>query len=481
VTGTAAWVARTDPSSIDVGLDAQRALVLARDLITRLREGEVSPTSIDLDAGALDVLHAAVEIIAGVGAVDGNGALEEMSLLHDFIAAANWWEPSFAEREELLQSCSLWAWRFAREAGKPRVAEVWSRRLEVEELSVTELVREFMAEPEQMRFRGIEEPETLLRICGALRSQLEVSPLVVREEAELFYRFLSDPRRSIGLFDESDYFRGELALIAGIGCRLLARRDEAVQWFDRSEASFRVTTNAAAVSLRVAYQRLALLVEERRFTDLREQLPRLVEKFMTLDMAEDVLKCRFLEGISLTETGDFSGAASLFREITEEAEAQKNEKLLGVAYVNLVHIYGSLGQATDALAASERALAVMRRSGNNRGIAKTLLGIGTLLRTEGRLRDSVEALRSSQIEFRSLGMMADVAAGSLVVADMLLELNEREEARREILAALPVIENYKLVPEGVAALSLLRESVRQERVNHQALRDLHGFFEGRVH
>ncbi len=35
-------------------------------------------------------------------------------------------------------------------------------------------------------------------------------------------------------------------------------------------------------------------------------------------------------------------------------------------------------------------------------------------------------------------------------------------------------------PMGVAALTLLRESVRQQKVNHQALRDLHGFFEASV-
>jgi hypothetical protein len=74
-------------------------------------------------------------------------------------------------------------------------------------------------------------------------------------------------------------------------------------------------------------------------------------------------------------------------------------------------------------------------------------------------------------------MPADVAASRLIVADLLLDKGEEEAATHEILQALPVIEDYGLVPEGVAALSLLRESIRQQRVSHQALRDLHGFFE----
>lgn len=63
---------------------------------------------------------------------------------------------------------------------------------------------------------------------------------------------------------------------------------------------------------------------------------------------------------------------------------------------------------------------------------------------------------------------------------MLLESGKETEALTEIIAALPIVEEYKLVPEGVAALALLRESVRQQKVNHQALRDLHGFFEETV-
>ena len=48
---------------------------------------------------------------------------------------------------------------------------------------------------------------------------------------------------------------------------------------------------------------------------------------------------------------------------------------------------------------------------------------------------------------------------------------------KEILSALPVLDELNMVPEGIAALSLLRESIRQQRINRQALRDLHGYFE----
>ena len=90
----------------------------------------------------------------------------------------------------------------------------------------------------------LEDPETLLALCGMLRSRIMTSPSSVLEEAEFLYRFIETPKREIGLFDERDYFLGEAALIAGGACRYLSRREEAWIWFDRAEAGFRHTMNA---------------------------------------------------------------------------------------------------------------------------------------------------------------------------------------------------------------------------------------------
>ena len=145
----------------------------------------------------------------------------------------------------------------------------------------------------------LEEPEVLLGICGILRSELETAPDKVLREAEFFYRFLEQPKRSIGILDEREFFLGETALVAGTACRLLYRREDARRWFDRSEAWFRHTVNSVADWARLSYQRLALRLEEREFEEVRELVPLLIESFEKLDMREEALKCRFLEGIVL--------------------------------------------------------------------------------------------------------------------------------------------------------------------------------------
>src|SRR5262249_15066453 len=92
----------------------------------------------------------------------------------------------------------------------------------------------------------LEEPEVLLSLSARPPARLPTAPAVVRDEAEFLSRFLLTPERPIGLFDEREYFRGELALICGTACRQLSRREESRLWFDRSEAGFRHTMNAVA-------------------------------------------------------------------------------------------------------------------------------------------------------------------------------------------------------------------------------------------
>lgn len=323
----------------------------------------------------------------------------------------------------------------------------------------------------------LEDPETILALCHMLREKLDGSPSSVRDEAEFLYRFIEHPRREIGLFDERDYFLGETALLAGTACRHLSRREEAWLWFDRSEAGFRHTINAVGDLSRLSYQRLAERMEERQLDAVLELLPPLIESFERLEMLDDALKCRFLEGLCLMETDELTPAVDLFRRIAEEASTLGNERLAASAYANLTHIFGMLGDVEAAIDSSRRAIPVLRRLNDRIALAKVQWGMATLLRETGQNQAAIEAFRKAQEDFDAIGMRADIAALSLVVADLLLEGGQDQDALREISSALPVITELKMAPEGMAALSLLRESVRRQEVNRQALRELHGYFE----
>lgn len=322
----------------------------------------------------------------------------------------------------------------------------------------------------------LEEPDVLLSLGTSIRDLLDSAPAAARQEAEFFYGFVKSPARVIGLFDERDYFLGEFSLLAGTACRHLSLREEARLWFDRAEAGFRTSVNATADLSRLAYQRLALRLEERQLDAVLELTPDLVESFKRLGMREDEVKTRFLKGLALMESEQLPEAVETFEEICRIASEIPSERLLASAFGNLTHIYAMMGDSEKAIACSRQAIPTLRRLNDRIALAKVQWGLAVLLRERGQLEASIEAYTASQQEFASIGMRADVAALHLVLADLSLELGREEPALRSVLAALPVIDELEMVPEGMAAMKLLRESVRQQSVNRSALRDLHGYF-----
>jgi tetratricopeptide (TPR) repeat protein len=323
------------------------------------------------------------------------------------------------------------------------------------------------------------EPEVLLALCQVLDKNLEAEPARVIDDAEFLYRHLeSRPENESGcLFDEREYFLGELALIAGIGSRVLAHREHARMWLDRAEAWFLLTSNSPADLSRVAYQRLAVKIEEGRFEEVLRTVEPVKRSLERARSTESILKCRILQAIAYKETNQLERALTIFKDVLKEARLIASERLVSSCYVNSVQIHAMRGETDAAAGLVNEALPLLRATNNRKDLAKLQWGVANLLRVDGRTPLAIDAFRVAQKEFVDLEMPGDVAAIQLVIADLLLELGQEAQAEWEIRAALPVIDELKMVPEGVAALSLLRESVRRRKIDRQALRDLHGYFD----
>jgi tetratricopeptide (TPR) repeat protein len=322
----------------------------------------------------------------------------------------------------------------------------------------------------------LEHPEVLLALCETLARRIESAPASVSEEAEFFYRFLEKPVRKIGEFDERDYFLGELALLAGGANRILFRRDDARRWFDRAEAKFVRVANASVHFARLGYQRLALAMEERRFDEVLELAPAWSESSRKLGLFEETLKCRFLEGIACREMGNLPKAAEVFREIYDEAQLANELKLLAPAANNLAQLHRLQGDPERALDYARQALDLLKRADSQVGLVKLRWCVGDILREQGKTAEAIDAYREAVHDAEQVGMRGDAAAIHLVLADSLLQTGQEAQAEWEVRAALPIIDEEEMVPEGVAALSLLRESLRRRKIDGQALRNLHGYF-----
>ena len=98
--------------------------------------------------------------------------------------------------------------------------------------------------------------------------------------------------------------------------------------------------------------------------------------------------------------------------------------------------------------------------------------LGETLRRTGHIAAGIESYREAVKHYLALGMVTRVAYVRVLLAGVLLEAGHSREAEWEILAALPTIDEQRMVPEGFAAVALLRESVRQRKTDPLALHDL---------
>ena len=323
------------------------------------------------------------------------------------------------------------------------------------------------------------DAETLLALCQLLDQRIETGPGPILEAARSAYEFVerSPEDAATLLFDEREYYLGELARIAGCCCRFLTLRSEARQWLDRANTWFLLTANSAGDCARVMYQRLALYMDERNLVEVGGMSGPLIETFERMGARELALKCRYVQAVALRESGQLGNAALTFEQVYSDARQIKSDRVLSATLVALVQTYSDLGNATRALELTIEAETYLQSIGDKVSIAKLRWGVGLLLRKQGRPGDALDAFRSAQSELLGIGLEAESAALHLVIADLLLDQGQERQAEWEIRAALPVIDEHKMVPEGFAAMSLLRESLRRRSIDRQALRKLHGYFE----
>jgi tetratricopeptide (TPR) repeat protein len=305
-----------------------------------------------------------------------------------------------------------------------------------------------------------------------LGQQRDSAPALVAAETADIYQWIARPTCDLGLFDERDYFLGQTALLAGIAARHLGHREEGFLWLDRAEAGFRHTMNPAPGLANVAYARLTLRFEMGRYQDVLELAPSLEGSFTKLGMHVEAAKCRFLIGVTLKIAGEHRNAESLLSPLSELPALQGDPALRARVLAEVGDLQQLGGQFELALASFERAYSLV--SGTELSAVQPTLKmyVGGVYKALGRFSDAIEAFRASQRDFVQLEMRPYVAYLHLVIAESLLEIKRDRQAEWEILAALPTIDEVEMVPEGLAAVALLRESVGRQKTDFLALQQV---------
>jgi tetratricopeptide (TPR) repeat protein len=337
--------------------------------------------------------------------------------------------------------------------------------------------RDFLSIPigdrsDEDRDRSLGNSDIVMGICGVLGEWRDSAPSVVAEEAADAYRWISQPGCHLGLFDERDYFIGQAALLAGIATRHLGRREEAFLWLDRAEAGFRHTLNPAPGLANVAYARLALRFEMGRYQDVLELTPSLEASFRKLRMGTEAAKCRLLLAMALKQIGRNPQALDALAGLEEQVSTFGDRALQARILAEVGDLHQLEGQLDLAVFALRKALTILENHDRSAARADLQLFVGGVLRAKGALGEAEAAFREARSEYLALEMRPQTAYMSLVIAEVLIGLGREREAEWEIRAALPAIDEIRMVPEAIAAIALLRESASRKKADLSALREL---------
>jgi tetratricopeptide (TPR) repeat protein len=313
-----------------------------------------------------------------------------------------------------------------------------------------------------------------MAICRELRALWDIEPARVADEAIDAYRWIENTDQ-LGVFDERDYFLGDLALIAGTACRHLGRLDEAEVWLDRADAAFSHTVHPAPNLANVRYARLALHLARARYLHVVDLAPALLDTFERLSMAREALKCGLVHGLALKCLGRRAEGLQVFERLAASAEAQGDRDLEALVKLHFGELLLAEGRTREAARTLKAGSKLVNSSRPSLQLAFLQAVLGEALQVEGHHEEAAIAFRASAITYRELSMPGWEAYIRLALAENLLATGDHRQAEWEVLAAIPAIQSQNLEPHAQVAVALLAKSVQARNTDSRALSEVRSY------
>jgi tetratricopeptide (TPR) repeat protein len=472
------WVAAMQNVDIPTQPDEEELNRCVVDLRDRLRDGTWEGFNLHGDDQGLAVLsRLCFELSKSFS--DGNLALSEAAAAYDLVSRLTWPTDLFGERNEILSQLALVAWRYSSQVGATETMMVWEKKYRAgfsRPSAERDCLEQFLATEASERSDEsadviFSDARSLFGLCELLQEYRDSCPAKATTEASIIYERMRE-RSSLTIESDRDYFLGTMALLAGTCHRLLGQRESSAKWFDRAQSSLSKLRNSEPQFARLAYGRLTLWFEHRQYDVVLREMPLLLARFRKMALEEEEIKCLFVEGMALKESGDFEVALAKFFALEERLLESDPCRLLGCVISEIGELYSAQRCYREAMQSYQRALPLLLESRRPIMVASLKGTVGETCRDMGDLATAIDLYRDAISDYSKLSMNTFAAYVRIVLAETLLLAGLPREAEIEILAAVPTIEKERMVEEGFAALNLLRESVHQCQTDVASLRAL---------
>ncbi len=386
-------------------------------------------------------------------------------------------EDQFGEREELLCRFSFLAWRHSRSLGDANVANMWLERFERELLkgSVSLQCLEYFLDAsssgrsEELNTAFLLDAENLLGVCALLKERRNGDPSTVLSEAVSLFKWVDRNLLPSSFCDERSYFLSQFATTISVCWRWLGELDREDDWLRIAEQWNERTVEPRTGRAELCLMRLIRLHHGGELGAAIAEIPRLQSELLSLGMVTPLAKSDLFWGNCLKMIGDPKGSVVPLKRAIESPALEARPALRAHAFNILADSYAVLGDFDRSRVCSRSAWELLRCSGDHAALAHLQQTVGGRLLLEGRLLMAAQAFREARESYEILGLKSWAAYAGLLLAEVLLSLGEERQAADLVVDVLPTLDWR---PNTVAAVALLRESIRRQKLDPKALRDV---------
>ena len=133
---------------------------------------------------------------------------------------------------------------------------------------------------------------------------------------------------------------------------------------------------------------------------------------------------------------------------------------------------GYLNRDIEAMTSFREAKTILAKFSHPAQLACLTCTMGEFFSNRGMVYEASIVYATAREMYREVGQERWVGYVTLLIAELLMLLDRSDDARMELLAALPLIEKAGVWIEAVAGFALLRESLTNRRPDVTAIRTL---------
>ncbi|MEO8190167.1 MAG: hypothetical protein ABI682_07470 [Acidobacteriota bacterium] len=381
--------------------------------------------------------------------------------LFDLTVTQAWPGDSFGERYEVCSALAFVSWRHASELGLEIESQEWLRVIDAlveEPFTALECIEEFFELGSELQTvkraqQFLSKPEDVFLALASLRRRRNLDPKGVLRAATIVYLVCVDANDFRD--EEKNFFMGEAAWLVGHGGRYLSNRSECRRWLTLAARHFGESLVREPL---LAKARLAFSISARDRHEVgiaRSAATGLRALFTSWNMNREVLICELVECILKKETGAMKEALAEFQGLIARLREGCVFDLLAAALPPYAEIRFKAGERIAALELLQEATCAS--AGMPLLECTVFMSFAESHLELGNLSAAILWCQAAVNKAVGAACVAPLAYARVWLADILIRSDRVDDAYRELLLALPLLEAGEMMEEMAYAATLLAQ------------------------